>query len=113
MKMDQYEAANCSDTIKDFGGLVFKGVEPLVGDNETAVKIAISTIEGTLTDIANGNGRFEGLSAGELVQSKNRAIDDAVSQLSDLIGCSARLAVCMAIVAIGVNNEKGLHAIAA
>ena len=84
-----------------------------VSDDGTAVEVVLTALEGLLIKIVNGDGRFEGLSKGQRDRDQDRAIDEAVSVLSGLLGRSARLAVCMAILAVGIGNKHSHLAIAA
>lgn len=101
-----------SDTItKQFSNALFAGIEPLIDDNAAEVKVALAAIEAMLSEAAGGNGRFKGLSRGELAQAVDRAMDEAVSSLSAILGCSARLAVCTAILQAGNTTSKSRNSI--
>lgn len=112
MQVCPEETAKSGTMIQAFSSLVFNGIQPLIGDNASAVKSTLAMTETMFAAIASGKGQFKGLSKDEFDQAKDRVITETISSLSAILGCSARFAVCTALLQLYSIKSQSHNSIA-
>ena len=88
-----------------------KILAPLAGPNNLKVELVLAVLEARLNKL--NNELSEGMDTDEAFRLTMRTMDKAIATLTKILGVSARLAVCEAILATGITNKVNHEAIAA